>query len=188
MDIASYRLNQPRGKCSANHLKFITRWEGRDGVTKRCQVDVPEKYFLTYFQKQKKFIIMISSTIEMLFSVYRNSFLQEMCRFPHVIFLHWLMVLFSCLLNVLISLILMGNYVVFSNARSILELILCNQNLTKFDILTLWSSDCRAWALKLSAHLKKQQKNVFVFMLPIPTLLQFFCTFYLTLTKKLIHI
>ena len=33
MDIATYRLNQPRGKCNEIHLKFITRWEGRDGVT-----------------------------------------------------------------------------------------------------------------------------------------------------------
>ena len=32
MDIATYRLNQPRGQCSENHLKCITRWEGRDGV------------------------------------------------------------------------------------------------------------------------------------------------------------
>ena len=32
-DIATYRLNQPRGQCSENHLKCITRWEGRDGVT-----------------------------------------------------------------------------------------------------------------------------------------------------------
>ena len=33
MDIATYRLNQPRGQCSENHLKCITKWEGRDGVT-----------------------------------------------------------------------------------------------------------------------------------------------------------
>ena len=33
MDIATYRLNQPRVQCSENHLKCITRWEGRDGVT-----------------------------------------------------------------------------------------------------------------------------------------------------------
>ena len=33
MDIATYRLNQPRGQCSENHLKCITRWEGRDWVT-----------------------------------------------------------------------------------------------------------------------------------------------------------
>ena len=32
-DIATYRLTQPRGQCSENHLKCITRWEGRDGVT-----------------------------------------------------------------------------------------------------------------------------------------------------------
>ena len=33
MDIATYRLNPPRGQCSDDHLKCITRWEGRDGVT-----------------------------------------------------------------------------------------------------------------------------------------------------------
>ena len=33
MDIATYRLNQPRGQCSENHLKYMTRWNGRDGVT-----------------------------------------------------------------------------------------------------------------------------------------------------------
>ena len=33
MDIATYRLNQPWGQCSENHVKCITRWEGRDGVT-----------------------------------------------------------------------------------------------------------------------------------------------------------
>ena len=33
MDIATYRLNQPRGQCSENDLKCITRWEGSDGAT-----------------------------------------------------------------------------------------------------------------------------------------------------------
>ena len=32
-DIATYRLNQPRGQCSENHLKCITMWKCRDGVT-----------------------------------------------------------------------------------------------------------------------------------------------------------
>ena len=32
-DIATYRLNQLRGQCSENHVKCITRWKGRDGVT-----------------------------------------------------------------------------------------------------------------------------------------------------------
>ena len=49
-------------------------------------------------------------------------------------------------------------FVVFSNAHSILELMLCNRNLTKLDILTLLSSDCKALALKLSKHLKKKKK------------------------------
>ena len=34
--------------------------------------------------------------------------------------------------------------VVFSNPRSTLELMICNQNLTKLDILTLLSFNCRA--------------------------------------------
>ena len=67
------------------------------------------------------------------------------------------MVHLSCLINVLFDLILMENSVVFSNARSIWELMLCNCNLTKFDIITLWSSDCRAWALKLRDHLKNNK-------------------------------
>ena len=33
MDIATSRLNQPRGQCSENCQKCITRWEGRDRVT-----------------------------------------------------------------------------------------------------------------------------------------------------------
>ena len=36
--------------------------------------------------------------------------------------------------------------VLFSNACSILELFLCNQNLTKLVYPTLLSSNCRAWA------------------------------------------
>ena len=48
-----------------------------------------------------------------------------------------------------------------SNTCSILELMLCNSNLTKLDILILLSSDCRAWALKLSGHSKKLKKNIF---------------------------
>ena len=48
-------------------------------------------------------------------------------------------------------------FVVFSKACSILELMLCNQNLTKLVYQTLLSSDCRAWALRSSENLKKQQ-------------------------------
>ena len=90
----------------------------------------------------------------MLFRVYSNTFLQKMCFFPHVIFLHWFVVPFSCLINVLFSLILIKS-VFFSNACLILELLLCNRNLTKFNIRTLLSSNCRAWALKLNEHLNK---------------------------------
>ena len=47
-------------------------------------------------------------------------------------------------------------FVHFSNARSILELMLCNQNLAKLVHPTLLGSDCRAWALKLREHLKNK--------------------------------
>ena len=33
VDIATYRLNKPRGQSSENNLKCITRWEGRYRVT-----------------------------------------------------------------------------------------------------------------------------------------------------------
>ena len=48
-------------------------------------------------------------------------------------------------------------FVIFSNARSILKLMLCNRNLTKLVYLTLLSSNRRALALKLSELLKKIQ-------------------------------
>ena len=43
-------------------------------------------------------------------------------------------------------------FVLFSNARSILELMLCNRNLTKLVYQILLSSNYRACALKLSEH------------------------------------
>ena len=55
--------------------------------------------------------------------------------------------------------------VVFSKARSTLELMLCNRNLTNLVYQTLLSSDCRALALKLSKHLKKQQNFIYKFCL-----------------------
>ena len=48
--------------------------------------------------------------------------------------------------------------VLFSNAFLIFELMLCNRNFTKLVYQTLLSSNCRAWALKLSEHLKKSTK------------------------------
>ena len=49
-------------------------------------------------------------------------------------------------------------FVVLWNACTILELMLCNQNLTKFVYQTMLSSDSRAWALQLCKHLKKTTK------------------------------
>ena len=56
---------------------------------------------------------MISNAIEMLFIVYNDTFLQKNVYFPHVIFLHWFMVLFSWLINVIFIHISMENFVLF---------------------------------------------------------------------------
>ena len=88
---------------------------------------------------------MISNTAEGLFIVYSNLFLQKKCVFfPHVGNFTLIYGPFSCLIIVLFVPIFMENFVIKSNARSILELMRCNWNLTKLDILTLLSSDCRA--------------------------------------------
>ena len=51
-------------------------------------------------------------------------------------------------------------FVIFSNAPSIFELMRCNQNLLKLVYPTLLSSDCRAWALKLSKYLKNVNVSI----------------------------
>ena len=78
------------------------------------------------------------------------------------------------------------NFVLFSYACSILELLLCNRNLTTFDILTLLGSDCRARALKLSEHLKK--KHIFFCQFCQLQFKHSFCTFPLTLKKILSYL
>ena len=120
---------------------------------------------------------MISNTIEILFIVYINTFLQKKCVLPHI-------TNFTLIYGPFSSLIFMEYFVVFSNAHSILELMLCNRNLTKFDILTLLSSDCKAWALKLSKPLKNQQK-MFYLHFAHSNFKVFFCTFSLS-SKKII--
>ena len=64
--------------------------------------------------------------------------------------------------------------------------MLCNWNLTKFDIITLLSSDCRARALKLSKHLKKGQK-MFCLHFAKSNFKVFFGTFLLTRKIKTPH-
>ena len=83
-----------------------------------------------------------------------------MCVFHHVRSFTLFYGYFICLIIVLFGPIFMEKFVIFSNARSILKLMLCNQNLTWLDIITLLSSDCRAWPLKLCKHFKKWQ-NIF---------------------------
>ena len=49
-------------------------------------------------------------------------------------------------------------FVIFSNDCSILELMFCNQKLTKLVYPTLLSSNFSAYTLELSEHLKKITK------------------------------
>ena len=82
---------------------------------------------------------MISNTIEKLFIVYSNTFLQKNVCFATVRNLTLVYgSFFRCLINVFFGIIVLENFVVFSNARSILQLMLCYRNLPKFDILTLF--------------------------------------------------
>ena len=54
---------------------------------KYCQVEVQKKVFLDIvFKIQENLKMMISNTIEMLFIVYRNTFLQKYVFCPHEIF------------------------------------------------------------------------------------------------------
>ena len=72
----------------------------------------------------------------------------------------------------------MEKFVIFVNARSISELMLCIWKLTKLDILSLLSSDCREWALKLSEHLKKKYNIYFCLHFGNSNFnVIFFCTF-----------
>ena len=71
------------------------------------------------------------------------------------------MVLFRCIIIVLFGPILMESFVLFSNACSIKEVMLCNQNLTKLDVLTLLSSNMSAPTLLLSEYLKNGPKKSF---------------------------
>ena len=55
------------------------------------------------FKIQENLIIMICNTIDMLFIVYNNTFLQKNVFFPHDFFLHSFMVIFSCLIIAILA-------------------------------------------------------------------------------------
>ena len=76
----------------------------------------------------------------------KQCILTKKCVFPHVRKFTLIYGPYSCIINILFIPILMYLKKEF-NARFILELMLCNSNLPKLYILTLLSSDCRAWAL-----------------------------------------
>ena len=94
------------------------------------------------------------------------------------------MVLFRCLLYLLFGPVLMKKIVLFSNACSILKLMICNRNLTQLEILTSSSLNMSAPTLLLSEYLKKN-----VFILPAPSKRKsIFHTFSLTLKKKISYL
>ena len=107
---------------------------------------------------------------------------KKMCSFPHVRNFTLIYGPFSCLINVLFGPIFMENFVIFSNARTILELMLCNGNLTKLDILTLFR--LQSLSSKIEQAFEKITKYVFVFILPTPTLTSFFSALSHYLKKK----
>ena len=86
---------------------------------------------------------------DVFFIVYSNTFLQFFFFYLMYGILHWLIVLFKLPNYILLCLILIEKFLVFSNDRSILELMLCNWNITKLDKLTLYTVHC-ALQLKLT--------------------------------------
>ena len=85
------------------------------------------------------------STTEGLFIVYISIHsLKNMFFLPHERNFILIYGPFSCLIILLFGPIFIQDFVLFSNAHSILKLMRCNSNLPKLDILTLISSDYRA--------------------------------------------
>ena len=117
-----------------------------------------EKVFLDIiFRIHENLLIMISYTIDRLIIVYIKTFLQKIYVFPPV--RNWFMVLFSCLINVLFSLILMDFFLLLFFKRSLnfrAHALQVEANKV-WCILSLLSSNSKAWALKLWENLKKQQ-------------------------------
>ena len=68
---------------------------------------------------------------------------------------------------------------VFSNTLSIFKVMLRNQNLTKFDMLTSLSSNMKAQTLLMNEHLKKQTNHVFCLHFAYYNLKVIFFTLYL---------
>ena len=128
---------------------------------------------------------MISNTAERLFIVYNNIFLQKKVFFPHVRNFTLIYGPFNCLINVFFGPILLEKIVIFLKARSILELMLCNQNL---DILTLLGSDCMSMSCRIDQVFEKIIKYVFIFILLTPTLTYFFLHFLINLFFQICHI
>ena len=68
-------------------------------------------------------LIMISNTTGGLYIEYSNTFLQKDVFSPHITNVTLIYGLYSCLIIVLFGPIFMGNFVIFSIARPILELM-----------------------------------------------------------------
>ena len=156
------------------HLPSLVGYPLRSTVMLRFRKSISEHYFLTIwkwsnndFQCHRGVIYRIQQ-----YSLTKNVFLS-----PHVRNFTLIYGAFSCLIIVHFGLIFMENFVIFSNARSILELMRCNWNLKRLDILTLLSFDCKTWALRLSEHLKKLQNMFLSSFCQLQLSHHFFCTF-----------
>ena len=108
-----------------------------------------------------------------------HSYGKKKFFFPHVRNFTLIYGPYSCLIDNLLALFWWKIMFFFSNSCLIFMLMLCNLNLTKLDIITLLSSDCRAWAPKLSEHLKKRTNHVLVFICQFKIIF-FFLHFLLT--------
>ena len=145
---------------------------------KYCQVEDQENISGRRFQNTRNFIIIICNTIEMLFIVYSNTFLQKMCFFLMKFFLHWFLVIFSCLIIALFSLILMENFDLFFKCSLSFRAHALHLELNKVWYTNFVKIQLQIMSSKIEWAFEERTKNVLVPILPIPTLKYFFCTFF----------
>ena len=100
--------------------------------------------------------------------------------FPHVKNLSLIYGHYRRIIDVFFDPILIENLVCFFKCSLNFRAHALQSELNKDEYTNFLGSDCRAWGLKLSEHLKKRTNNFFVFILQIPTLGSFFRTFSFT--------
>ena len=91
------------------------------------------------------------------------------CVFPHVRNFTLIYGLYSFQIDVLFGPILMENFVSFFKCLLNFRALALQFKHNKVGYTNFAKFNCRALALKLRGHLKKQTNHVFVFILLIPT-------------------